>query len=120
MSDPKDELPPPVVPESERLGLEDTLIRFVSGLNYNRVSTLPKLADHFILRMELDGNLYIRYRLPEPRDEDMQVEERAVYLIERRTKGRGKKARQWWVVTRLSDGEELADMKPYKPVEDSW
>ncbi len=119
MSDPEDELPPPVVPESERPGLEDTLRQFVSGLNYNRVSTLPKLADHFLLRMELDGNLYIRYRLPEPGG-DKQVEERAVYLIERRTKGRGKKSRPWWVVTRLSDDEELPDMKPYRPVEDDW
>ncbi len=114
MSDPKDELPPPVVPESERVGLEDKLSRFVSQLNHNRASTLPKLADHFVLRMELEGNLYIRYRLPEPSG-DMQVEERAVYLIERKTKGRGKNSRPWWVVTRLSDDEELPDMKPYKP-----
>ncbi len=119
MSDSK---PPPVVPESERVGLEDTLRRFVSHLNYNRASTLPKLADHFVIRMELEGNLYIRYRLPEaiPPGNDAQVEERAVYLIERKTKGRGKNSRPWWVVTRLSDDEELPDMKPYKPVEDSW
>ncbi len=90
MSDPKDELPPPVVPESERLGLEDTLRRFVSGLNYSRVSTVPKLADHFVLRMELEGNLCIRYRLPEPipLGDEEQVEERAIYLVERKTKGR--------------------------------
>lgn len=111
-----------MVPESERLGLEDTLRRFVSELNYSRASTLPKLADHYLFWMELDGNLYVRYRLPDIplSGDETQVRELAVYLIERKTKGRGKKSRSWWVVTRLSDDEELPDMKPYRPVEDDW
>ncbi len=78
MSGSKDELPPPVVPESDRVGLEDTLRQFVSQLNYNHASTLPKLAAHFVIRMELEGNLYIRYRLPEaiPPGNDAQAASR--------------------------------------------